>query len=132
MVKSKRYQPHELTAMYTDILGTSIMCKIERCSASEITRMKTPRDEINKGYHRESSTEKETEKLKAVRFIVLDPESDDEERTKAREFLNTMGASYARKCDGKFMPNSVIKALLRILRRCSPELLELLEDDNLI
>ena len=122
MAKSKRLLPHELTSLFIDILGTSTMCKIEQCTAPELSKMKTPRDEHNKGYHRESSTEKETDKLKAIKLIVLDDTNDDDLREHASAVQLEAGMYYSRLCGGYFITQQEYEFIKSIIERFKPEI----------
>jgi|GEM_PF-3255843 len=124
MSKSTLTKPHELIAEFSRILGTSTLCKVESCTASELSKMKTPRDEHNKGYHRESCIEKTFDLLNTARLQSLDDVNDDTVRQETKEILATAGGVFARLCGGYFISTSETNAIADLLKRIRPELFE--------
>ena len=120
MSKSIQLLPHQLISLETDVLGTSTMCKIEHCTAPEITKMKTPRDEQNKGYHRESSAEKQIDALKAIKLLWLDDTNPKEKRDQAKQAMFRIGTTYARLCGGFFITQEEADQFITIIERFKP------------
>ncbi len=124
MTKSIIMQPHELISEFSRVLGTSILCKVESCTAPELSKMKTPRDEHNRGYHRESCIEKTTDLLNAARLQSLDDVTDDQVRDETKALLEKAGSTFARLCGGYFISAAASNAIVDLLKSIRPELFE--------